>query len=101
MTLEKALLLSREADFWLNPGWCGTRSQLEGVNPMFSLFFGKDSLKIFNNIRRLTPDGGNDFWESGAVRPDLILGDLVRIFHAGDFPGGNQADSLYFYVQVN
>lgn len=101
VTLEKALLLSREADFWLNPGWCGTRSQLEGVNPMFSLFLGKDSLKIFNNIRRLSPDGGNDFWESGAVRPDLILGDLVRIFHAGDFPGGNQADSLYFYVQVN
>ncbi len=25
--------------------------------------------------------GGNDFWESGAVRPDLVLEDLVRIFN--------------------
>jgi iron complex transport system substrate-binding protein len=24
--------------------------------------------------------GGNDFWESGALRPDLILQDLRKIF---------------------
>ena len=112
VTLEKALKLSREADFWLNTGWCRTREQLAGVNPMFSLFLAGDSLKIFNNIRRVTPDGGNDFWESGAVRPDLILHDLVRIFHpdaeAGSAgqesdascPGQKLSDTLYYYVPV-
>ena len=25
--------------------------------------------------------GGNDYWESGAVSPHLILADLVKIFH--------------------
>ncbi len=112
VTLEKALKLSREADFWLNTGWCRTREQLAGVNPMFSLFLAGDSLKIFNNIRRVTPDGGNDFWESGAVRPDLILHDLVHIFHpdaeAGSAgqepdascPGQKLSDTLYYYVPV-
>lgn len=112
VTLEKALKLSREADFWLNTGWCRTMEQLAGVNPMFRLFLAGDSLKIFNNIRRVTPDGGNDFWESGAVRPDLILHDLVRIFHpdaeegsAGQepyasCPGQKLSDTLYYYVPV-
>lgn len=112
VTLEKALKLSREADFWLNTGWCRTMEQLAGINPMFRLFLAGDSLKVFNNIRRVTPDGGNDFWESGAVRPDLILHDLVRIFHpdaeAGSAgqepdascPGQKLSDTLYYYVPV-
>ena len=112
VTLEKALKLSREADFWLNTGWCRTREQLAGVNPMFSLFLAGDSLKIFNNIRRVTPDGGNDFWESGAVRPDFILHDLVHIFHTdaeagsagqepdASCPGQKLSDTLYYYVPV-
>ena len=112
VTLEKALMLSREADFWLNTGGCRTRDQLESVNPMFPLFLAGDSLKIFNNIRRVTPAGGNDFWESGAVRPDLILQDLVRIFHPGtqtdsagqksdaSYSGQELPDTLYYYVPV-
>ena len=27
----------------------------------------------------MTPEGGNDFWESGSVRPDLVLEDLTHI----------------------
>ena len=36
---------------------------------------------IFNNNLRSTPNGGNDYYESGIVHPDLILRDLVKIFH--------------------
>ena len=41
----------------------------------------KNDLPIYNNPLRTTPEGGNDFWESGAVRPDLILEDLIQVFH--------------------
>jgi iron complex transport system substrate-binding protein len=40
-----------------------------------------NDLPIYNNTLRTTPEGGNDFWESGAVRPDLILEDLIQVFH--------------------
>ena len=36
---------------------------------------------VYNCDRRINPSGGNDFWESGVVRPDLVLRDLVKIFH--------------------
>lgn len=36
---------------------------------------------IFNNNLRSTPNGGNDYYESGIVHPDLMLRDLIKIFH--------------------
>lgn len=79
--MEEAYALSLEADIWLNPGPCCTRDELVAYHHAFRLFGPvKDSLHIYNNTLRMTPEGGNDFWESGSVRPDLILQDLVSIF---------------------
>ncbi len=77
ISIEKAYKYALEADFWLNPGWCSSLSDLRQIHPVF-----KDiSLpEAWNNTLRSTPGGGNMFWETGPVRPDLILEDLVRIF---------------------
>ena len=41
--------------------------------------------------------GGNDFWESGSLRPDLILNDLVQMIHPElSAPG----DSLYYHIEL-
>lgn len=81
ISIEKAYKLSQEADIWLNPGHCRTRHQLSEIHHLFPSFGPMDkSLPIYNNTLRTTPEGGNDFWESGAVRPDLVLEDLVTIF---------------------
>ena len=81
ISIEKAYKLSQEADIWFNPGHCRTRQQLSEIHQLFPLFGPiVRSLPIYNNTLRTTPEGGNDFWESGAVRPDLVLEDLVKIF---------------------
>lgn len=92
ISLEKACILSREADIWLNPGLCRSKEDILGVSPVFESF---DVPLIYNNIKRLSPGGGNDFWESGAVRPDLILSDLVSICH----PELKQ-DDFFYYICV-
>ena len=92
ISLEKAYSLSREADCWLNLGWCRTRDQLLGVNPLFPDmlrnissnasnrgFDGTDV--VWNDNARVSPKGGNDIWQSGVARPDLVLRDLVGILH--------------------
>lgn len=78
--MEEAYSLSLESDIWLNPGPCRTRQELVDYHHAFR-FFGPivNELPIYNNTLRMTPEGGNDFWESGSVRPDLILEDLVSI----------------------
>lgn len=81
ISIEEAYNLSQKADFWLNPGNCRTRSRIASLHQLFPMFGPlADGLPIYNNTLRNTPGGGNDFWESGAVRPDLILEDLIRIF---------------------
>ena len=89
ITMEKAYVLSGEADLWLNTGWCDTLEDLYSVDPMFRKFPVKE---VFNNTLRATPGGGNDFWESGAFRADLILEDLSAIFSGKD-------DHTFFYYK--
>ena len=81
VSLEKAYELSQDADIWLNPGHCSTLGELSGIHHLFPKFGPlAKGLPIYNNTLRTTPEGGNDFWESGAVRPDLVLEDLVQVF---------------------
>ena len=79
--MEEAYSLSQEADMWLNPGPCRSRDELVSYHHAFRHFGPiEKGLPIYNNTLRITPEGGNDFWESGSVRPDLVLEDLVSIF---------------------
>ena len=81
ISVEQAYRLSLEADMWLCPGYCTSRTQLESIHHLFP-HFGPISKKlpVYNNVLRVNPSGGNDFWESGSVRPDMILEDLKMIF---------------------
>ena len=92
MSVEKAYSLAKEADCWLNVGWCRTMDQLLGANPIFPEMVGNigsnaakagfgDGPVVWNDNARLNPKGGNDIWESGVVRPDIVLRDLVGILH--------------------
>lgn len=103
ISVETAYSLSKEADLWMNVGWCQTLEQLLSVNPLFEDFLrniqrnasaiGYSGTKgcatnpsdtsasvVWNDNNRLNPKGGNDFWESGVVHPDLLLRDLIGIF---------------------
>ena len=107
ISVETAYSLSKEADLWMNVGWCQTLEQLLSVNPLFEDFLrniqrnasarGYSGAKgnatnssdtsasvVWNDNNRLNANGGNDFWESGVVRPDLLLRDLVGIFRGED-----------------
>lgn len=50
---------------------------------------------IWNDNSRQNAKGGNDFWESGVIRPDLILRDLIRILS-----GSTPATQLTYYQPV-
>ena len=95
ISLEEALLLASKADFWINLGQVASKEELCATAPRFA---GVDAVKfgrLYNNTKRTTESGGSDFWESGAVRPDLILRDLVNILHY-EAP----TDSLYYYKKM-
>lgn len=79
--LEEATLLTAQADVWIHVERAKTLYELQQLYPKFNDLACVRAGAIYNCDKRQTPGGGNDFWESGVVHPDLILQDLIKIFH--------------------
>lgn len=58
-----------------------TLGELKVACPKFSDIRCFRSGRVYNNNARTNAAGGNDYWESAVVNPDLVLRDLVKIFH--------------------
>jgi iron complex transport system substrate-binding protein len=93
--IEEAYLAMQQADVWLKTNHYNTLAELTADNPRFASTPSVRGRQVFNNNARTTPAGGSDFWESGVVRPDVVLGDLVKILHPEA-----AADSLYYYKRL-
>lgn len=97
VSIEDVFMKAKSADFWINSGTAGSIKDLLSVDSRFSSLPPVKKHAVYNNNGRMSAGGGNDYWEKGVVRPDLILMDLVRIFH----PDKETNGKLYFYRQLN
>lgn len=91
--MEEALKLVSEADFWINIGTVKTAEELKANFPKFKDTRCVINGKIFNNNYLSSPGGGNDSYESGVVNPDVMLRDVVKIFH----PHLVEEDFVYYH----
>jgi len=96
VSLEEVVIRSAKADFWINCGTVNTLDELISTDSRFSVFPQVRKKAIFNNNLSVSPGGGNDYWERGVVRPDLILADLVKIIH----PECDSGKVFYFYKRI-
>lgn len=93
VVLNKAL----EADYWLNVSNIRSLKELEQTDERFRLFKAFKDQKVYNNTKTLTSYFGNDYWEGGAAHPDLILEDLIHIFH----PYLDSNYNYHYYEKLN
>lgn len=96
VSLEQVVMRSVKADFWINCGTVNTINELIAADSRFAAFPQVQKKAIFNNNLKLSSGGGNDYWEQGVVRPDLILSDLVKIFH----PECDRGKTFNFYKRI-
>jgi iron complex transport system substrate-binding protein len=75
------------ADVWLNTSTWKTVAEAEAADPRFATLPALRNDRVFNNNKRLNAEGGNDYWESGMLRPDVVLADLITILHPELLPG--------------
>lgn len=94
---EQAYLMASQADCWINVGQISTLAELRARHPKFADVECVRRGRIFNCNRRVTPAGGNDFWESSVVRPDVVLHDLIGVFHPD---AGITDEELYYYKRI-
>jgi iron complex transport system substrate-binding protein len=92
ISFENALEWASQADVWINMGNLSSRQEIVAADERFGMFRVFQKGKIYNNIKRLSTQGGNDFWESGTVNPHLVLHDLISVFH----PDLSEGDLIYY-----
>ena len=79
--IEEAYMLASGSNIWINTGTIASMEGLRQVCPKFMDPPPVKSGQVYNTTLRTTDGGGNDYWESGIVNPDLVLADMVKIFH--------------------
>ena len=88
LPFELAFKKSKEADLWLPQNTWVNLKHLKSDARYAQL----QSLAIYNNTKMLNADGFNDYWETGLARPDLMIKDLIHIFH----PEVSKDDTLWY-----
>ncbi len=90
--MEEAYLLASAADLWLNVGMASTLGEVKAACPKFADTRCFRNGYVYNNNARTNAAGGNDYFESGVVHPELVLRDLIKIFH----PELVEVDFVYY-----
>jgi iron complex transport system substrate-binding protein len=79
---ESVFNRSQDAEYWLSDDMTlNDMSDLEAQNPLFLNFRAAQSGNVYSSYGKVNQGGGNDYYESGLVHPDIILEDLISIFH--------------------
>jgi iron complex transport system substrate-binding protein len=95
--LEAQIRRAAGADIWINGGgWPSLAAMIED-EPRYAAFKAWRQGQVWVYERRLTPDGENDYWSRGLTRPDLVLADLVKVFHPTLLP----THTFEWYVPVS
>lgn len=95
--IENVFLKALDADYWLNAGSAETINEIISIDPRLSGLTCFKNGKVFNNNKRMNANGGNDYWESGSINPDIILKDIATILHPGLF----RDHDLFYYRKLD
>lgn len=87
LDIETVLDKAGDADIWLQAGSVqGSLKDLAKADERFKEFAAFSSGQVWAYDRTMSPGGGNAFFETGYTRADLVLSDLVKIFHPEVLP---------------
>ncbi|MDO5094206.1 MAG: ABC transporter substrate-binding protein [Propionibacteriaceae bacterium] len=82
--IEAVLEAAADADIWVNADsakqWTSI-SAMGAENPNLLAIKAAQEGRVYNPTKRINANGGNDYWEQGVVRPDLVLRDLAKAAH--------------------
>lgn len=87
LSFEAVFDQAMDADIWLTSGlhWF-TRADLLAANERYGAFRAFRENRVYNNNRRLNEHGGNDYWETGLIEPQILLADVIKILHPERLP---------------
>ena len=96
LSIESVVDRQRTAQVWLLADMTVSNvTDLYRQDPRYRVF-AEPARRAWNATKAMSPTGGNDYWERGVLRPDLVLADLAAALHPDLFAGHEFA----FYRQL-
>lgn len=86
LDIETVLTQFGKVDIWFGSE-ADTYAELVNKDAKYLLLQPVKNRKVFNNHNRVTPSGGNDYFESAIANPHLVLSDLVKAAYPHLLPG--------------
>lgn len=86
LSFEEVYTQGKNADFWINASNFKTYKELSNAYKNNKLFKPFETKSVYNPIKRENENMANDIYETGNIRPDWVLEDLISIFHPEILP---------------
>lgn len=86
LSFETVLTEAAKADFWIGPAQFQSYEEMRNASPHYTRFSAFQDQKIFTFSSEKGETGGVIFYELAPNRPDLVLKDLISIFHPHMLP---------------
>ncbi|BAZ18248.1 ABC transporter, periplasmic-binding protein (plasmid) [Calothrix sp. NIES-4071] len=98
LSFEAIIERASDAEYWLNfsQKW-KQKKEILAEDSRYGDFKAVKNGNLYNNNLRVNENGGNDYWEGGISNPDMVLLDLIDIFHPDILP----QHKFIFYRRVN
>lgn len=96
LDFEAVYAKALDVDYWINMSHIATKEALVRSEEKYRDFKAFQKGKLYNYYKRATQNGGSDIFESAIVQPQLVLQDMIRIFHNNTI----EPDSLFYYKQL-
>lgn len=95
--IENVYMGALTADYWLNIGSVNGKDEISMVDQRLKDLPCFKKGNLYSNNKRITVNGGNDYWESGTIYPHIILKDIATILHPDLFIG----NELFYYRKID
>ncbi|MCX2745109.1 ABC transporter substrate-binding protein [Mangrovivirga sp. M17] len=81
--LAKEVVLTRadQADYWIGAAAFDTYEKLKEHDKLFESIKAVENKNVYTYIGKIRKNGGNDYFETAPVNPDILLKDIVLILH--------------------
>lgn len=97
LSIESVYDTAINADFWISPSQFTNYTQMESANKMYMEFAAFKQKHIYTYNKTIGATGGSLYFELAPQRPNLILKDLIYIFHPELMP----EHELFFFKPLD
>lgn len=81
LDFEAVFDTGKDADYWVTSAMWTNIEDVKNEDALYLEFMSVSNENVYTNYAKVNENGGNDYYESGVVRPDLVLADFVKMFH--------------------